>query len=404
MIFSKKAGKVLPSIALDITSRAKQIKKDGADIIIFSAGEPDFNTPKNIGNAAIKAINDGLTKYTSASGIDELKSAVAKKFKRDNNLIYSNSQIMISTGAKQCIWNVFEVILNPKDEVIVPRPYWVSYPELIRLANGVPVFAFGEEENDFKYTKSILENVISSKTKAILINSPNNPTGAVYSKDELAMIADFAKIHDLIVISDEIYEKFNYENEKYTSIANISSDSYNRTIIIHGVSKTYSMTGWRIGYIVGNEKVIRLMSSIQSHTTATPNSIAQYAAVEALNGDQVSVEIMVNEFKKRRDYIIEKINDTNMLSCKKPEGAFYIMINISKMFGKVIDDYTINNSIDFSNILLNKVGVAVIPGNGFGVNNYVRISYATSMNNIKEGINRIIKFVKNYEYNNEATK
>ena len=397
MIFSRKSEKVLPSITLEITSRAKQMKKDGVDIIILGAGEPDFNTPENIRNVAIKAINDGLTKYTCASGIDELKSAVAKKFKRDNNLIYSKDQIMISTGAKQCIWNVFESILNPGDEVIIPKPYWVSYPELIRIAEGVPVFAFGEEKNDFKYTKPILENVISLKTKAILINSPNNPTGAVYSKSELAMIADFARTHDLIIISDEIYEKFNYGNQEHTSIASISSDSYNRTIIIHGVSKTYSMTGWRIGYVACNEKVIRLMSNIQSHTTSNPNSIAQYAAVEALNGDQTCVKIMVNEFKKRRDYIVEKINDTNMLSCKKPEGAFYIMINISKMLAKVIDGCRVNNSIDFSNILLDKAKVAVIPGDGFGVSNYVRISYATSMENIKEGIKRIIEFVKYYE-------
>lgn len=394
MIFSKKSEQILPSITLEITSRAKQMKKDGADIIILGAGEPDFNTPENIRNVAIKAINDGLTKYTSASGINELKNAVGKKFKRDNNLIYSNSQIMISTGAKQCIWNVFQAILNPGDEVIVPKPYWVSYPELIRLTDGVPVFASGDEENDFKYTKPILEKAVSSKTKAILINSPNNPTGAIYSKDELAMIADFASVHNLIIVSDEIYEKFNYENDEYTSIASISNDSYNRTIIIHGVSKTYSMTGWRIGYVVGNEKIIRLMSSIQSHTTANPNSIAQYAAVEALNGDQTSVEIMVNEFKKRRDYIVKKINDTNTLSCKNPAGAFYIMINISEMIGKVIDGHRINNSIDFSNILLNKEKVAVIPGDGFGVSNYVRISYATSMDNLKEGIERIIRFAE----------
>jgi len=397
MLFSRKSEEISPSITLEITSRAKQMKKDGVDIIILGAGEPDFNTPENIRIAAIKAINDGFTKYTSASGIDELKSAIANKFKTDNNLIYSNSQIMISTGAKQCIWNVFETILNPGDEVIIPKPYWVSYPELVRLADGVPVFAFGEEENGFKYSKHILENVISSKTKAILINSPNNPTGAVYGKDELAMIADFAKTHDLMIISDEIYEKFNYENEEHTSIANISSDAYNRTIIIHGVSKTYAMTGWRIGYVACNEKVIRLMSNIQSHTTSNPNSIAQYAAVEALNGDQSCVKIMVNEFKKRRDYIVEKINDIHVLSCKKPEGAFYIMINISQMLGKVIDGCKVNNSIDFSNMLLDKEKVAVIPGDGFGVSNYVRISYATSMDNIIEGIRRIIKFAKDYE-------
>ncbi|NRY63221.1 pyridoxal phosphate-dependent aminotransferase [Clostridium beijerinckii] len=397
MIFSKKAEQIEPSITLAITSKAKQMKKDGEDIIILGAGEPDFNTPENIRNAAIEAINEGFTKYTSASGINELKSAIANKFKRDNNLKYSNSQIMISTGAKQCIWNVFATILNSGDEVIVPKPYWVSYPELIKLADGVPVFAFGDEDNNFKYTKSVLESVVTSNTKAILINNPNNPTGAVYTKDELTMIADFANKHNLLIISDEIYEKFNYESDNYTSIASLSNDSYDRTIIIHGISKTYAMTGWRIGYVLGNEKLIKIMSSIQSHTTSNPNSIAQYAAVEALNGDQASVKEMVNEFKKRRDYIVEKINNTEMLSCKKPDGAFYIMINISKMLGKVINGNKINNSIDFSNALLNREKVAVIPGDGFGVSNYVRISYATSMNNVEEGIRRIIKFVEDYK-------
>lgn len=397
MIFSKKSEQILPSITLAITSKAKQMKKDGADIIILGAGEPDFNTPENIRNAAIKAINEGFTKYTQASGIDELKSAIAKKFQRDNNLSYSNSQIMISTGAKQCIWNVFAAILNPGDEVIVPKPYWVSYPELIKLVDGVPVFAFGDENNNFKYTKSVLEDAVSSRTKAILINNPNNPTGAVYTKDELTMIAEFARKHDLIIVSDEIYEKFNYESDEYTSIASISSDSYNRTIIIHGVSKTYAMTGWRIGYTLGNEKVIKLMSSMQSHTTSNPNSIAQYAAMEALNGDKTSVKEMVDEFKKRRDYIVEKINYTDMLSCKKPDGAFYIMINISKMLGKVIEGNKINNSIDFSNVLLNKARVAVIPGDGFGVSEFIRISYAASMDNVKEGIRRIVKFVEDYK-------
>lgn len=397
MIFSKKAEQIKPSITLGITSKAKQMRKDGEDIIILGAGEPDFNTPENIRNAAIEAINEGFTKYTSASGINELKSAIADKFKRDNNLNYSNSQIIISTGAKQCIWNVFSAILNPGDEVIVPKPYWVSYPELIKLADGVPVFASGDEDNNFKYTKSVLESVVTSNTKAILINNPNNPTGAVYTKDELVMIADFANKHNLLIISDEIYEKFNYESDSYISIASLSNDSYDRTIIIHGVSKTYAMTGWRIGYTLGNEKLISLMSSIQSHTTSNPNSIAQYAAVEALNGDQTSVKEMVNEFKKRRDYIVEKINNTEMLSCKKPDGAFYIMINISKMLGKVIDGNKINNSIDFSNALLNKEKVAVIPGDGFGASNYVRISYAASMDNVKEGIKRIIKFVEDYK-------
>ena len=397
MRFSKKSELISPSITLEITSKAKEMKKDGVDVIILGAGEPDFNTPENIRNAAIKAINEGFTKYTQASGIGELKSAISRKFKIDNNLNYSNSQIMISTGAKQCLWNVFAAILNPGDEVILPKPYWVSYPEVIKLVDGVPIFTSGNEENNFKYTKSSLESVVSSRTKAILINNPNNPTGAVYTKDELTMISEFARKHDLVIVSDEIYEKFNYESNECTSIASINSDAYNRTIIINGVSKTYAMTGWRIGYTLGNEKVIKLMSSIQSHTTSNPNTIAQYAALEALNGDQASVKKMIDEFKKRRDYIVEMINNTDKLSCKKPNGAFYIMINISKILGKVIEGNKINNSIDFSNVLLNKAKVAVIPGDGFGVSEFVRISYATSMDNVKEGIRRIIKFVEDYK-------
>ena len=395
MVFSEKAEQILPPITLDITSRAKKMKADGADVIIFGVGEPDFNTPKNIKDAAIEAINSGKTKYTPASGIDELKAAVCEKFKRDNNLIYSNSQIIISTGAKQCVANVFQAILNPLDEVIVSIPYWVSYPELIRLADGVPVYVLGNEKNDFKYTQELLNAALTSKTKAIVVNSPNNPMGSVYSRDELDVIANFAKTNDLILISDEIYEKFIYDNSKHISIASISNDAYNRTIIIHGVSKTYAMTGWRIGYAAGNEKIIKLMSNIQSHTTSNPNSIAQYAAIEALNGDQTSVKLMVKDFKIRRDYIVEKINSTNLISCIKPAGAFYIMVNISKMIGKVRGGTLINNSIDFAQALLNKEKVAVIPGEGFGISNYVRLSYAASIEDIKVGIKRLIHFVEN---------
>ena len=395
MVFSEKAEQILPPITLDITSRAKKMKADGADVIIFGVGEPDFNTPKNIKDAAIEAINSGKTKYTPASGIDELKAAVCEKFKRDNNLIYSNSQIIISTGAKQCVANVFQAILNPLDEVIVSIPYWVSYPELIRLADGVPVYVLGNEKNDFKYTQELLNAALTSKTKAIVVNSPNNPMGSVYSRDELDVIANFAKTNDLILISDEIYEKFIYDNSKHISLASISNDAYNRTIIIHGVSKTYAMTGWRIGYAAGNEKIIKLMSNIQSHTTSNPNSIAQYAAIEALNGDQTSVKLMVQDFKIRRDYIVEKINSTNLISCVKPAGAFYIMVNISKMIGKVRGGTLINNSIDFAQALLNKEKVAVIPGEGFGISNYVRLSYAASIEDIKVGIKRLIHFVEN---------
>ncbi|MBP2033597.1 aspartate aminotransferase [Clostridium algifaecis] len=397
MILSKKVGKIAPSITLEITAKAKKMKAEGTDVIILAAGEPDFNTPLNIQNAAIEAIKNGYTKYTPASGIDELKTAICNKFKRDNNLNYSSSQIIISTGAKQCISNVFQAILNQGDEVIIPKPYWVSYPELIKLSDGVPVYVSGSRKNDFKYEEGTLRKAITPETKAILLNSPNNPTGAIYSKEELSFIANIAKENDLIIISDEIYENFNYGNSKCTSIASLSEDAYNRTVVINGVSKTYSMTGWRIGYAAGSEKIINFMNNVQSHTTANPNSIAQYAVLEALNGDQSSVGLMVKQFKDRRDYIVEEINSNNILSCLKPSGAFYIMIDISKMLGKVINGNRVNNSIDFCSLLLDEEKVAVIPGDGFGVSNYVRLSYAVSMETIKEGIKRILNFVQKYQ-------
>lgn len=393
MIYSQKAEKIAPSLTLAITAKAKQLKKEGIDVIGFGAGEPDFDTPENIEEAAIDAIKKGYTRYTPASGINELKEAIVKKFKRDNSLNYKASNIMISTGAKQCLSNIFQAILNPGDEVIVPVPYWVSYPELIKLSDGVPVYAKCEESNNFKYTREILEESITPKTKAIIINSPNNPLGTVYSKEELTMIAEFAHQHDILIISDEIYEKLIYGDKKHISIASISNDAFERTIVINGVSKSYAMTGWRIGYTAADEKLIKIMSNIQSHTTSNPNSIAQYASVEALNGEQKSLEVMVNEFAKRRNYMVDKINSIRSLSCIKPEGAFYVMVNISKLFNKKINNQIITDSLSFSNLLLEHEKVAVIPGIAFGVDNYIRLSYATSMDNIINGLSRIEKFV-----------
>lgn len=393
MILSKKAQQIQPSITLAITAKAKKMKSEGIDVIGFGAGEPDFNTPENIQNAAIEAIKQGFTKYTAASGITELKEAIANKFYKDNGLKYNASQIIISTGAKQCLANAFSATLNPGDEVIIPIPYWVSYPELVKLADGVPVFVETSEANNFKYDIKDLEKAITDKTKIILVNSPNNPTGTVYTKEELTAIAQLAKKHDLIILSDEIYEKLIYGDEKHISIGSLSEDAYNRTITINGVSKTYSMTGWRIGYAAANEEIIKLMSSLQSHTTANPNSIAQYASVAALNGDEAQIEKMVKEFKSRRDYMVKKINEIENLSCTEPKGAFYVMMNISKTFGKKSNECEIKDSLTFSQALLGKEKVAVIPGIGFGMDNYVRLSYATSMDNIKAGLDRIEKFV-----------
>ncbi|GAA0122073.1 MAG: pyridoxal phosphate-dependent aminotransferase [Clostridium argentinense] len=393
MKLSNKAMQISPSLTLAITAKAKKMKADGIDVIGFGAGEPDFNTPKNIQEAGIKAIQEGLTRYTAASGIAELKDAIVKKFKADNNLNYKPSQIIISTGAKQCLANALQAILNPGDEVLVGAPYWVSYPELIQLADGKAVFVETREENAFKLTVEALEKASTNKTKAFILNSPNNPTGTVYTKEELVKLAEFAKKNDLLIISDEIYEKLLYGEEGHISIASISEDAYNRTIVINGVSKAYAMTGWRLGYAASSEEITKLMSNIQSHTTSNPCSISQYASVEALNGDQSEVENMKKQFKARRDFMVDRINSINNLSCVKPEGAFYVMVNISKVLGKEFDGKVIKDSLTFSDLLLEKEKVAVIPGIAFGVDNFIRLSYATSMDNIKNGLDRIEKFV-----------
>lgn len=395
MELSRKAQRIEPSVTLAITAKAKEMKENGVDVISFGAGEPDFNTPTNIIDAAIKAMNDGNTKYTNVNGILPLREAICRKFKDDNNLSYNPSQIVVSTGAKQSLANAFLAILNPGDEVIVPSPYWVSYPELIGLADGKAVFVNSDKKFDYKFTKENLEEVVSEKTKAIILNTPNNPTGTVYSKDELIEIAEFAKKYNLIIVSDEMYEKLIYDGEKHISIASISQDAYERTIVINGLSKSYAMTGWRLGYCGASEKIAKLMTNIQSHMTSNVCSITQYAAIEALNGPQDKVKEMIVEFEKRRNYMVDTLEGIEKLSIIKPQGAFYIMINLDECLGKTINGEVINNSMDFSAKLLEYEKVAVIPGKAFGLDNYVRVSYATSMEAIKEGLNRIKKFVEN---------
>lgn len=393
MKLSKKAENISPSITLEITAKANKLKAEGVDVVSFGAGEPDFNTPENIINAAVKAMNEGKTKYTPASGITELKQAICEKFKNDNNLSYTPDQIIISTGAKQNLANTFMAILNPGDEVLIPVPYWVSYPELTKLADGVPVFVQTLEENNYKYTVEQLEAAVTDKTKAILLNSPNNPTGTIYSREELTEIAEFAKKHDLFIISDEIYEKLIYDGEKHVSIASLSEDAYNRTIVINGVSKTYAMTGWRIGYSAAPKEITKLMSSLQSHMTSNPNSIAQYAALEALTGPKDSIKAMIKEFESRRNFMVEKLDKIPGVSIIKPSGAFYIMVNVKNYFGKLLNGTTINNSLEFAKVLLEDEKVAVIPGSGFGLDEYVRLSYATSKELIEKGLDRIAEFL-----------
>ncbi|KOR26831.1 pyridoxal phosphate-dependent aminotransferase [Clostridium sp. L74] len=399
MKLSNKSVNIEPSLTLEITAKAKKMKKEGIDVIGFGAGEPDFNTPENIQKSAMEAIKKGYTKYTAASGIVELKQAIVDKFKKDNGLNYETSEIIVSNGAKQSLSNLFQAILNENDEVLIAKPYWVSYPELIKLYGGVPVFVDTKEENHFKYEIEELENKITDKTKAIIINSPNNPTGTVYSKEDLKNLALFAKKHDLLIIADEIYEMLMYGDEKHISekhisIASLSEDAFKRTVVINGMSKSYSMTGWRIGYAAGPLDIIKVMSNIQSHTTSNPNSIAQYASLEALRGDKTQVKNMIVEFKKRRDYMVSKVNSIEKLSSINPKGAFYVMVNISKAIGKSINGNIIKDSIGFSKILLEEEKVAVVPGIAFGDDNFIRLSYATSMENIEKGLDRIENFMR----------
>lgn len=393
-MLSNKARTISPSPTLAIDAKFKQMKANGEDVVGFGCGEPDFDTPQYIKDAAISAINNGMTKYTPAAGTLELRKAVAKKFKVENGLDYEPTDIVISNGAKHSLMNAFTAILNPGDEVIVPAPFWVSYPELIKLADGVPVIVNTNEEHDFKISVEDLKKALSDKSKAIVLNSPSNPTGMVYDDDELKAIADFAAENNLYVISDEIYEHLIYEG-KHTSIASFNEKIKALTIVINGVSKTYAMTGWRIGYAAAAPEIAKIMANIQSHASSNPNSIAQAATVAALSGGSEEIEKMKNHFKYRRDYMVEAINAIDGVSCKMPHGAFYIMMNIKNLLGKTYYGKIINNSDDFAELFLEKARVAVVPGGGFGAEGYVRWSYATSMDNIVEGLQRLKNFLEN---------
>ncbi len=389
---AKKASGISPSSTLAIDAKFKSMKAQGLDVVGFGAGEPDFDTPQHIKDAAIAAINQGKTKYTPASGTLELKQAICRKFKRDNGLDYEPANIVVSNGAKHSLVNVFMAICDPGDEVIIPAPYWVSYPEMVKIADGVPVILPTKEENDFKFSIEDLKAVITPKTRAIIINSPSNPTGMVYTEEELRAIAQVAVEHDIYVVSDEIYEHLTYEG-KPVSIATFGDAIKDLTIVVNGVSKTYAMTGWRIGYTASNAALAKVMGNVQSHATSNPNTIAQAAAVAALDGPTETVEMMRSAFLERRNYMVERINRMDGVSCLRPHGAFYVLMNISKLIGKEIAGCTIGGSDDFANAFLEKANVAVVPGSGFGADSYVRWSYATSMESIKEGLDRLEKFL-----------
>lgn len=393
LFISKKASSISPSPTLAISAKAKSMKAQGIDVIGFGAGEPDFDTPAHIKEAAVKALNEGFTKYTPASGTLALKEAVCRKFKRENNLDYTANQIVVSNGAKHSLVNAFTAICNPRDEVIIPAPFWVSYPEMVKLADGVPVFIETTEENRFKFTVEQLEKAITPKTRALVLNSPSNPTGMLYTKEELSAIAEVVVKNNIYVISDEIYERLIYDGLEHTGIASLGEAVKNLTIIVNGVSKTYSMTGWRIGFTASNAQIAKVMGNVQSHGTSNPNSIAQVAAVAALDGPQQDVEMMKQAFVERRNYMVERINSIEGVSCSKPQGAFYVMMNIKNILGKSFYGKVVTNADEFAEMLLEKANVALVPGAGFGAEGYVRLSYAISMENIKEGLDRIEKFL-----------
>ncbi|MFU0828025.1 MAG: Aminotransferase [Lachnoclostridium sp.] len=390
---SKKAQAVKPSSTLAITAKAKELRSKGIDVVGFGAGEPDFNTPDNINNAAIKAIHDGFTKYTDASGILELKQAVCKKFETFNHISYKPNQIVISNGGKHSLTNVFEAILNPGDEVIIPVPYWLSYPEIVKLSDGVPVYIKASKEQNYKVTAEQIADACTDKTKALILNSPNNPTGMIYTRDELKAIADVAVEKNIYVVSDEIYENLIYGDVEHVSIASLGDEIYKRTITCSGVAKSYSMTGWRIGYTGSSVEIAKLMSSVQSHQTSNPNSIAQKAAVEALSGPQDTVKVMAEEFNRRRLYMVERIKAMPFIDAITPQGAFYMFVDFSKVLKKEYKGEIIGTTEKLAEILITDYNIAVVPCGDFGFADHIRLSYAISQEQIRKGMDRLEAFL-----------
>ena len=390
---SNRCRSISPSPTLVIDSKAKAMKKKGIDVVGFGAGEPDFDTPEYIRNAAKAALDKGMTRYTPSSGTLELRTAICEKLKRDNGLEYEPYQIVVSNGAKHSLFNICQTILDPGDEVIIPEPFWVSYPELVQIAGGVPVMVHGHEENDFLVSADDMKPYITPRTKAIILNSPNNPNGCVWPREMLEDIARLAVENQLFVISDEIYEKLVYDGEKHVSIASLGEEIKAQTFVVNGFSKAYAMTGWRLGYCAGPTNVMKAVGALQSHATSNPNSIAQYAGYVALSGGDDIIAAMVAEFDRRRKHIVSRINAIPGLSCRMPKGAFYVMMNISELIGAAQGDKVIRSSTDFAELLLENAKVAVVPGLGFGSDMHVRLSYATNMENIDRGLDRIAQFV-----------
>lgn len=394
-MYNIKATEVKPSITLELSAKAKRLKSEGKQIINLTVGEPNFNTPDYIVKGALEGIEKGFTKYTQTSGSEELKEEIIKKLKSFNNIDYDSSNILVSTGAKQCLFNAIFSIINDGDEVIIPSPYWVSYTEMVRLASGKSVIVNTSKKNGFKIDVKALDEKLTNKTKILILNNPNNPTGSVYNESELNEIGNWAVKNNVIIIADEIYERLTYDS-KHVSIASLSKEIKNITITISGFSKTYAMTGWRLGYCAAHKDIIKIMNAVQSHTTACANSIAQYAGYVALRDESKydDIENMINEFNKRRKAAVDYISKNSNLTINSPKGAFYIFIDIESLKGKSFNGKILNSSIDISEVLLDEFNIAVVPGIGFGNDDYIRISYAADEELIIEGIKRIIELEK----------
>lgn len=389
MRLSERAKAIKPSPTLAMDAKAKALKAAGKDIVNFGVGEPDFDTPDNIKEAAIKAIRDGFTKYTPVGGTDELKTAVIEKFRKDNNLSFEKDEIIVSCGAKHSLYNIAEALFGAGDEVIIPAPYWVTYPDQVVLNDAVPVIAATDEKTSFKIEPELLKTKLSARTKALILNTPSNPTGLAYDKRSLEAIAELAVKHDFYIISDEIYEKLTYDGFSHISIASLGEEVRQRTIVVNGLSKSHAMTGWRVGFAAGPKDIIKAMTNIQSQSTSNPTSITQKAAVEALTGPQDFIPEMVAEFDRRRKYMVDRLNNIKGVSCLTPVGAFYAFPKVSSCYGKKFNGNPINSSLDLSAYLLEQAQTALVPGIAFGDDRYIRLSYATSMDNIKKGLDRI---------------
>jgi aspartate aminotransferase len=386
---SERAKRVKPSPTLAMDTKAKEMKSRGIDVISFGVGEPDFDTPDNIKEAAIQAIRDGHTKYTPVGGIPQLKDAIAEKLRKENELSYKKEEIIVSCGAKHSLYNIAQAILSPGDEVVIPSPYWVSYPAQVLLNDATPVFVKTREEDGFMLNPDELKEYITERTKAIILNYPSNPTGLGYNSSTLEAIADVAVKSNICIISDEIYEKLLYDGTEHISIASLSEEVKACTIVVNGLSKSHAMTGWRIGYAAGPEGIVKAMTKIQSQSTSNPASISQWAAVEALRGPQDFIRTMVEEFDIRRRFLVEALNNIEGIRCGLPTGAFYVFPNASEIFGKGYKGRTIEDSSALALYFLEEAGVALVPGSAFGAEGYIRISYATSMENIRKAVERI---------------